>query len=97
MDIFLTSSIDPIRIEFFDNNIESLRIFDPQTQIATKKISSINHLPSYEYPLNEISQIRFKENWRKKFNVFEGDSEIFNKIMNSRPVEGAEIYLPLFF
>ena len=97
LDIFLTSRNDPIRIEFFDKNIESLRTFDPQTQIANKKISSINHLPSYEYPLNEMSQIRFKENWRKKFNVFEGDSEIFNKIINSRPAEGAEIYLPLFF
>ena len=61
LDIFLTSGKDPIRIEFFGNDIESLRIFDPQTQIASKQIQSINHLPSFEYPLNEKSAINFRK------------------------------------
>jgi len=97
LDIFLTSEKEPIRIEFFGNDIESLRIFDSQTQIASEQIQSINHLPSFEYPLNEKSTINFKNNWRSKFNVFEGDSEIFTKIMRTRPAEGVEIYLPLFY
>ena len=97
LDIFLTSEKDPIRIEFFGNNIESLRKFDPQTQIASEQIQSINHLPSFEYPLNEKSVINFKNNWRNKLNVFEGDSEIFSKIIRTRPAEGVEIYLPLFY
>ena len=97
LDIFLTSGKEPVRIEFFGKDIESLRFFDPQTQIANKKIQSIEHLPSFEYPLNEQSTVNFTNNWRSKFNVFEGDSEIFNKIVKKRPAEGVEIYLPLFY
>ena len=97
LDVFLTSKENPIRIEFFGNDIETLRIFDPQTQISNKKILYIDHLPSFEYPINEQSANTFKDNWRLKFNVFEGDSELFNRVMSKRPAEGIEIYLPLFF
>jgi len=97
LDIFVTSRKEPIRIEFFGEAVESLRIFDPQTQIANKKINYIDHLPSFEYPLNEKSAINFKNNWRNKFNAFEGDSEIFTRIMEIKPAEGVEMYLPLFY
>ena len=97
LDIFLTSGKSPVRIEFFDNKIETLRTFNPESQIANEKISSINFLPSYEYPVNKISIDTFKQGWRDAFDVFEEDSEIFTKTMNLRHAEGVEIYLPLFF
>ena len=97
MDIFLTSGKNPIRIEFFDNAIESIRTFNPESQIADEKINSLNFLPSFEYPLNPEAAEIFKQEWRKNFDIFENDSEIFTKVMNLRPAEGVEIYLPLFY
>ena len=97
MDIFLTSGKNPIRIEFFDNTIESIRTFNPESQIADEKINSLNFLPSFEYPLNTEAAEIFKQEWRKNFDIFENDSEIFTKVMSLRPAEGVEIYLPLFY
>ena len=97
MDIFLTSGKNPIRIEFFDNAIESIRTFNPESQIADEKIDSLNFLPSFEYPLNPEAAETFKQEWRKNFDIFENDSEIFTKVMSLRPAEGVEIYLPLFY
>ena len=97
MDIFLTSGKNPIRIEFFDNAIESIRTFNPESQIADEKIDSLNFLPSFEYPLNPEAAEIFKQEWRKNFDIFENDSEIFTKVMSLRPAEGVEIYLPLFY
>ena len=97
MDIFLTSGKNPIRIEFFDNAIESIRTFNPESQIADEKIDSLNFLPSFEYPLNPGAAEIFKQEWRKNFDIFENDSEIFTKVMSLRPAEGVEIYLPLFY
>ena len=97
MDIFLTSGKEPIRIEFFDNKIESLRTFNPESQITNEKIDAIDFLPSYEYPLNKKSADLFKTGWRENFDLFEQDSEIFSKVMNLRHAEGVEIYFPLFF
>ena len=97
LDIYLTSGNDPVRIEFFDNKIETLRTFNPESQIANLKKLNINFLPSYEYPINKNSKELFKFGWRDKFDVFEEDSEIFSKVMNSKHPEGVEIYLPLFY
>ena len=97
MDIFLTSGKNPIRIEFFDNAIESIRTFNPESQIADEKIDSLNLLPSFEYPINRGAAEIFKQEWRKNFDIFENDSEIFTKVMSLRPAEGVEIYLPLFY
>ena len=97
MDIFLTSSKRPIRIEFFDNKIESLRTFNTESQITDEKIDSLNFLPSYEYPSHKEAAEIFKKEWRKNFDTFENDSEIFSRVMNLKSAEGVEIYLPLFY
>ena len=97
MDIFLTSGKDPIRIEFFDDKVESLRTFNPESQLTNELIDEINFLPSYEYSLSRESADVFKRRWRSKFDTFEEDVEIFTKIMNLKHAEGVEIYFPLFY
>ena len=96
LDIFLTSGKEPIRIEFFDEKIESLRTFNPESQISNRKIKNTDFLPSYEYALNKNSVDTFKKEWRKRFDTYEEDSDIFSTVMNMRHAEGVEIYLPLF-
>ena len=70
LDIYLTSGNDPVRIEFFDNKIETLRTFNPESQIANIKISNLNFLPSHEYPVSKDSKDLFKLGWRENFDVF---------------------------
>ena len=97
IDIFLSSCSRPVRIEIFEERIESIRYFDPRTQITTERTEEINSLPAYEYPKDDIGAAKFKENWRLNFDTFEKDSDIFNRVMKRRKAEGVEMYLPLFF
>ena len=59
MDIFLTSNKDPIRIEYFGFQVESLRTFNAESQITNEKIEKLDLLPSYEFPINEKSSENF--------------------------------------
>lgn len=97
IDIFPTGSINPIRIEIYEDTIESLRLFNPLTQLTTKKIDTFSTLPPQEYSLSISGINNFKKNWRALFDVYEEDSEIFKAISLRKAEEGAEIYLPLFF
>tara|TARA_B110000495_G_C23041682_1_gene625293 strand:+ start:3028 stop:6012 length:2985 start_codon:yes stop_codon:yes gene_type:complete len=97
VDLFLTSNKNPIRIEVFDETIESLRYFDPSTQLTIDKIEQVQGLPAYEYPRDDNGASIFKKNWRSNFDTFEGDSESFKKVMDKQKVEGIEMYLPLFY
>ena len=97
IDIYPTGLELPIRIEINNKKIESLRTFSPVSQLTIKRINSFFALPPQEYSLNEKGINSFKNNWRKAFDVFEEDSDIFKSISKGKAEEGAEIYLPLFF
>ena len=75
-----------------------MRLFNPDTQLTIKKVNKLSTLPVFEYPLDKKSISEFVENWRNAFsNIYENDSEIFRKLNQSKPSNGAEIYLPLFY
>jgi len=97
IDVFLSSAKQPIRLEIFNETIESMRYFDSKTQLTTKKVDLINSLPAYEYPKDDHGASKFKYNWRLNFDVFEKDSDVFNRVMNKKKVEGIEMYMPLFY
>lgn len=97
VDIFPMGSAYPIRIDLFDNQIDSLRIFDPETQRSDQKIESIICLPAHEFPLTEEAIALFRQKWRA---TFEGDPSlisIYQAISQGTPTPGIEYYLPLFF
>jgi transcription-repair coupling factor (superfamily II helicase) len=97
IDIYPTGSELPIRIEINNKKIESLRTFSPVSQVTIKRINSFFALPPQEYSLSKKGINSFKINWRKAFDVFEEDSDIFKSISKGKAEEGTEIYLPLFF
>ena len=97
IDIYATGYDEPIRIEINESKIESLRTFDPTSQITTKKIKSFSAIPPYEYALNQKGINLFKKNWRNCFDTYEEDSDVFKSIAKGKAEEGSEIYLPLFF
>lgn len=97
LDLFPTGSPYPIRIDLFDNDIESLRIFDPDTQRTIRKIPEIVLLPAREFPLTETAITQFRQSWRKQFTGNPTNSPMYQAISRATPNAGAEYYLPLFF
>jgi transcription-repair coupling factor (superfamily II helicase) len=97
LDIFPMGSNKPYRIEMLDNEIESLRSFDPDSQRSLEKTNSIHLLPAREYPLDPEGVAHFRSQWRTLFSGNPLDSIIYQKISKGEAAAGAEYYLPLFF
>lgn len=97
LDIFPMGSDKPIRIEWFDNEIESLRYFDVQTQLSHEKVTAINILPAKEFSLNDDSVREFRQRFRELFPVNPNHCPVYEFVSNQKPMQGLEYYLPLFF
>jgi len=97
IDLFPMGSALPYRIDLFDEEIESIRTFDVDTQRSLYPVSEIRLLPAREFPLDEQGISLFRQNYRE---VFEGDpskSRIYKDISKGVASGGIEWYLPLFF
>ena len=97
LDIFPMGSQIPYRIDFFDNEIESIREFDPEDQRSIQKIDRIELLPAREFPLTEDSIKLFRTQWRAQFSGNPSLSPIYQSISNGEVTAGIEYYLSLFF
>ncbi len=97
LDLFPMGSSLPFRIELFDDEVESIRTFDPENQRSLEKVESVRLLPAREFPLNDAAIKRFREAYRL---AFEGDPQrslIYRDVSNGLTPLGIEYYLPLFF
>ena len=97
LDIFPMGSEDAFRIELLDDEIESLREFDPETQRTVRQVEEIELLPAKECPLDRNSIAHFKNQWHSLFN---GDAKIcpvYQDVASGLSPAGIEYYLPLFF
>ncbi len=97
IDIFPMGSAVPFRVELFDNDIESIRSFDIDTQKSIEKINTINLLPAHEYPLTEESITYFRQQWRAKFPGNPAESPVYQQTTKAQSIGGIEYYLPLFY
>ncbi|MBN9227691.1 MULTISPECIES: transcription-repair coupling factor [Legionella] len=97
IDVYPMGSGLPFRIELFDDEIESLREFDTETQRTIEKIKEINVLPAREFPLNEQSQLLFRRAFRELFPGNPSQCPIYEAISEGQFPSGIEYYLPLFF
>ncbi|MCH9689097.1 MAG: transcription-repair coupling factor [Gammaproteobacteria bacterium] len=97
LDLFPMGSRVPFRIERFDDTIESIRIFDPETQRTIKKINNIRILPARECPLDEKSIARFRQTFREHFSGNPSLCPIYEAVSQNQFPQGVEYYLPLFF
>ena len=97
LDVFLPEHDLPLRLDFFDDEIEQLRYFDPQTQIgAPGSIEEVTLLPAYEYPQTNEAREYFDKQWQRRFGGAR-HSSFYQSIMDHGYALGAEYYLPLFF
>ncbi len=96
-DIYPMGSDLPYRIDLLDNEVDSLRTFDPETQRTVDRVAGIRLLPGREYPLDRSAVSRFQMNWYESFNVDHDQCPVFSEVSAGRSPGGCEYYLPLFF
>jgi len=97
IDLFPMGSSVPYRVDLFDDEIDSIRTFDPDSQRSLFPVPNVRLLPGREFPMDEEARTRFRRRWRE---LLEGDptkSRIYKDIGNGVATSGIEYYLPLFF
>ena len=97
MDLFPMGSREPFRIELFDDEVESIRTFDPETQRSRDKVSEIRLLPAREFPLDDAARALFRDQWLDSFDDHTTASPVYRDVRRSIAPPGIEYYLPLFF
>jgi transcription-repair coupling factor (superfamily II helicase) len=97
IDLFPMGSQVPFRVDLFDNEVDSIRTFDPDSQRSLYPVPEVRLLPGREFPMDDDSRALFRRRWRE---LLEGDptkSRIYKDIGNGVATAGIEYYLPLFF
>ncbi len=97
IDIFPMGHSHPFRIDLFDNEVESIRIFDANTQRSSEKINQIELLPAREFSIDKESITHFREAFRDTFTGDPSICDVYQAISKGHIPSGIEYYLPLFF
>ncbi len=96
IDLFPMGSRTPFRLDLFDDEVETIRCFDPETQLSTEQIEQIELLPAKEYDLNPDGITLFKQRFRQTFGDESRNSLLYQAVHNGQTVDGLEYYLSLF-
>jgi transcription-repair coupling factor (superfamily II helicase) len=96
-DVFPMGYAQPLRIDLFDEVIDSIRHFDPDTQRSLDKLPRLRLLPAREVPLDEESCKEFRRRYRQRFEGDPTRSAIYRGLRQNAAPAGIEFYLPLFF
>ncbi|WP_319240383.1 transcription-repair coupling factor [uncultured Propionivibrio sp.] len=97
IDLYPMGSVLPYRIDLFDDEIDSIKTFDVDTQRTLYPVPDIRLLPAREFPLDDKGRACFRQRFRE---VFEGDparARIYKDVTNGIAPAGIEYWLPLFF
>ena len=97
IDLFPMGSLVPYRVDLFDNEIDSIRTFDPDTQRSLYPVPEVRLLPGREFPMDEASRALFRSRWRELLDGDPTRSRIYKDMGNGVATAGIEYYLPLFF
>ena len=98
LDFFSQAHAYPVRLEFFGNEVESIRYFDPSSQSSIKQITNILICDGEDVPILDKNIEYFINAWRKEFSQYdERECDVFQSYINKKLAEGFENYLPLYF
>ena len=97
VDLFPMGSVVPYRIELMDDEIESIRTFDADTQRTLYIVNDVRLLPAREFPTDEAARTRFRKQFREAFEGDPSKSSVYKDISNGTVPPGIEYFLPLFF
>jgi transcription-repair coupling factor (superfamily II helicase) len=96
VDLFPMGSAVPYRIELFDDEVESIRTFDPETQRSVDKVREISLFPAREFPFDEEAIKRFRRGFRTHFSEASINNPLYQEVSKGIAPGGIEYYLPLF-
>ncbi len=97
LDLFAMGAKTPYRLDLFDDEVESIRAFDPETQRSGDRVEQLRLLPAREYPLHADAVAAFRQRWRA---TFEGDPNrcpVYRDVSQGLAPAGIEYWLSLFF
>lgn len=97
IDLYPMGVSEPFRLDLFDDQIDSIRIFDPETQRSLDKVEAIRILPAREVPLVDDAIARFRANWRARFAGNPNNCPVYRDVSQGLAPAGVEYYLPLFY
>ena len=97
VDLFPMGSEMPYRIDLFDDEIDSIKTFDTDTQRTISPVSEIRLLPAHEFPTDSEAQKIFRSRFREEIDGNPNDAAVYKAVSNGHFGAGVEYYLPLFF
>ena len=97
VDLFPMGSEMPYRIDLFDDEIDSIKTFDTETQRTISPVSEIRLLPAHEFPIDSEAQKIFRSRFREEVDGNPNDAAVYKAVSNGHFGAGVEYYLPLFF
>ncbi len=97
IDLYPMGSPLPYRIDLFDDHVDSIRAFDPDTQRSLYSVRDVRLLPGREFPFDEAARTAFRSRWRETFEGDPSRAPLYKDIGNGVAAAGIEYYLPLFF
>ncbi|NDP37519.1 MAG: transcription-repair coupling factor [Rhodoferax sp.] len=97
IDLFPMGSAVPYRVDLFDDEIDSIRTFDPDSQRSLYPVPEVRLLPGREFPMDDEARARFRNRWRELLDGDPTRSRIYKDIGAGMATAGIEYYLPLFF
>ncbi|MFC0117347.1 transcription-repair coupling factor [Pseudoalteromonas xiamenensis] len=97
IDLYPMGSETPFRLDFFDDELDSIRVFDPETQRSLDTIDFIDLLPAHEFPTAQSDIERFRIQYRAKFGASSESDSIYMQVSKGSLPAGIEYYFPLFF
>lgn len=97
LDLFPMGSNSPFRIDFFDDEVDSIRTFDPDTQLSAEEVPAIDLLPAHEFPTTPTAIEGFRARYRELFDASNERDSVYYQVSQGQLPGGIEYYLPLFF
>ena len=97
LDLFPMGSSDPFRIDFFDDEIDTIRTFDPENQRSIEDKQEIRLLPAHEFPTSEAAIEDFRIRWRQRFEARREPESVYMQVSKGTWPAGIEYWQPLFF
>ena len=97
IDLFPMGSHVPYRVDLFDDEIDSIRTFDPDSQRSLYPVPEVRLLPGREFPMDDAARAKFRSRWRELLDGDPTKSRIYKDMGNGVATAGIEYYLPLFF
>ncbi|QIQ22082.1 transcription-repair coupling factor [Zophobihabitans entericus] len=97
LDIYPMGSQAPYRLDFFDDEIDSIRTFDIETQRTISEINEVQLLPAHEFPFDKEAIELFRSQWREQFDVRREPESIYQQVSKNILPTGIEYWQALFF